>query len=118
MQTDIELLTAAALAVNGGAWHPLTHDTPGGRRWNPLEDDGDALRLAIALGIRVEPSPRGCSVMWPVPAGLRVETVLNSVIGADTSASARRAIVLAAAAMAGPRWQGRAAASEAAQRWS
>lgn len=49
MITDRELLSLAALAVNGGAWHHLTHDTPNGRFWNPLEDDGDALRLLASL---------------------------------------------------------------------
>ena len=42
--TDLELLKLAAKSVNGGAWHPITHDTPT-ESWNPLEDDGDALRL-------------------------------------------------------------------------
>lgn len=51
--TDRELLELAAKAVNGGAWHPLTHDTPNGT-WNPLTDDGDALRLAVALRMLVE----------------------------------------------------------------
>lgn len=54
--TDDELLTLAAKAVNKGAWHPLTHDAPSGR-WNPLEDDGDALRLALVLGLSFEPYP-------------------------------------------------------------
>ena len=71
--------------------------------WNPLEDDGDALRLAVKLGIRVEPSPRGCSVMWPAGVGLRVETVLNSTIGADSETATRRAIVRAAADCARPK---------------
>jgi hypothetical protein len=65
--------------------------------WNPLTDDGDALRLAVRLGIRIEPSQPGCSVMWPTLAGVRVETVLCSVIGADPYAATRRAIVRAAA---------------------
>lgn len=54
--TDDELLDLAAKAVNKGAWHPLTHDTPNGK-WNPLEDDGDALRLALVLGLSFEPYP-------------------------------------------------------------
>ncbi len=68
--------------------------------WNPLESDGDALRLAVGLGLRVEPLPHGCSVMWPSGKGMRVETVLNRVIGADSDASTRRAITVAAASMA------------------
>jgi hypothetical protein len=55
--TDRELLEDAAKAVNGGAWHPLTHDTPNGV-WNPLLDDGDAFRLAVRLRIDVvHPNP-------------------------------------------------------------
>lgn len=50
---DRTLLELAAKAVNGGGWHPLTHSTPDGREWNPLTDDGDALRLAVKLGIGV-----------------------------------------------------------------
>lgn len=59
--TDKELLEMAARAlgmpplsdVNGvyGAWvgEPET-----GRWWNPLEDDGDALRLAVKLSLGVQ----------------------------------------------------------------
>lgn len=48
--TDRELLELAARAVNGGAWHPLTHAKP----WNPLTDDGDRYRLAKHLGISID----------------------------------------------------------------
>lgn len=107
---DRELLEAAATAV--GMSEMLTW-TPGAtawlrvnptlsRPWNPLTDDGDALRLAVKLGIRIEPSPRGCSVLWRIPFGLRVETILNSTIGADSETSTRRAIVVAAAKSAVP----------------
>ncbi len=76
MTTDRELLELAAKAVNGGAWHPLTHDTPNGV-WNPLTDDGDALRLAVKLRIEVEAG-------W-------------MVFSEDPYAATRRAIVRAAA---------------------
>jgi hypothetical protein len=48
--TDRELLELAAKAAgialnkNGMAINPI-------RKWNPLTDDGDALRLAVKLGI-------------------------------------------------------------------
>lgn len=47
---DDELLVLAAWAVNGGAWHPLTHEKP----WSPLTDDGDALRLAVNLRLTIK----------------------------------------------------------------
>ena len=53
MDSDRELLALAAKAVNGGAWHPLTHDTPNGK-WSPLTDDGDRYRLISALKINID----------------------------------------------------------------
>ena len=103
---DREVLEDAAKAIGMKVfdWMPgrsgFAHGDSITNRWNPLADDGDALRLAVRLGIQVEPSPRGCSVMWPCPNGLRVETILNNTIGADSETSTRRAIVRAAAAMA------------------
>lgn len=56
--SDRELLELAAKAAgNGAGWH--SHDPfhlypmrlPDGGNWNPLDDDGDALRLAVRLGI-------------------------------------------------------------------
>ena len=81
------LLEAAAMAVNGGAWHPLTHDTPNGK-WNPLLDDGDAFRMALALRISV----------WRDDDLMRVGTLLEAFRpDADVPAIARRLIVRAAA---------------------
>jgi len=88
--TDRELLEAAAKAAgiridksstNGGGAGNTGFDLCGnavldwhnGVTWNPLTDDGDALRLAVKLCI---------------------------CIGADSQAATRRAIVRAAAAMA------------------
>lgn len=60
---DRQLLELAAKAngglvyVNGLGW---IHEDDGGDRgswWNPLADDGDALRLAIELGISITPYP-------------------------------------------------------------
>jgi hypothetical protein len=65
--------------------------------WDPLSDDGDALRLAVKLGLEVHPSPRGCSVLWDVPGGKQVLTVLNRVVGCDSEGSTRLAITRAAA---------------------
>jgi hypothetical protein len=53
--TDRELLELAAKAA--GIEFGVIHDTPrmkcdaGWTPWNPLTDDGDALRLAVKLGL-------------------------------------------------------------------
>jgi hypothetical protein len=118
--TDNELLASAAKAVNGGGWHPLTHDTRNGRNWNPLEYDGDALRLAVMLGLAVIPYPIYAKPKHSVIAkqydharylrseseDVRVEEI--QVYGGDPAAATRRAIVLAAAAMAEQRVLGAA----------
>lgn len=103
--TDRELAQKAAKAAGYALDEDLdrtdVRDNGGGPlRWNPLDDDGDALRLAVRLGIRVDPSPRGCCAVWPCPQGLRVDTLLNSVTGTDSCATTRRVIVIAAAKMA------------------
>ena len=105
--TDRELLEAAAKAAGltytvhhlGGEDYSLSID--GYSWWNPLTNDGDALRLSACLRINVEyvKTRGGIEVgvnCWPVgrgDCGLSVE-------GDDPSACARRAIVRAAAAMA------------------
>jgi len=62
MQSDRKLLTLAAKAVglvlqldyDGNFWAHAEDEHPElGRRWNPLTDDGDALRLAVKLNINV-----------------------------------------------------------------
>ncbi|CAJ0805193.1 hypothetical protein LMG18090_04749 [Ralstonia mannitolilytica] len=64
--------------------------------WNPLEDDGDALRLAVKLGMNV----------WCDPAAVCMAEVLKHCLpraseasGKDPNAATRRAIVRAAAAI-------------------
>ncbi len=57
--TDKELLELAANAANekgdrivpteNGAWYEWHNGGANGRPWNPLTDDGDALRLAVKL---------------------------------------------------------------------
>lgn len=93
--TDRELLEAAAKAVNGGSWDPLTHDTPNGT-WNPLADDGDALRLAVRLEMDVfVRGGRWSEAVAPMGKACKEPH------GADPLAATRRAIVRAAAAMGG-----------------
>lgn len=64
------------------------------RYWNPLTDDGDALRLLVKLGLFVHPeNDRGRT-----QAGLGPLPGLKSVDhGSDPLAATRRAIVRAAA---------------------
>ena len=100
--TDRELLEMAAKAA--GAEFEVSdedgvylHQPIGGVSgfWNPLTDDGDALRLAVKLSIAPVFDPR-FSVVHADPIG----TVLDAVsvdYGTDPYAATRRAIVRAAA---------------------
>ena len=85
---DRELLESAAKAAGirlhvwgtKGAENFAALDAKTHARWNPLADDGDALRLAVKLGIQV------FSPDYPEYHG-----------GGDACAAVRRAIVEAAA---------------------
>jgi hypothetical protein len=87
--TDRELLELAAKAAGIE-----------GYCWNPLYNDGDALRLAVKLNIRVEPNVIDCY-------GDTTSSTFVDFIGGeftaphnnDPYAATRRAIVLAAAEM-------------------
>ena len=64
MTTDKQLLEAAAKAAGIELRYDAYDDDvyrlkASGNRyyWNPLQDDGDALRLAVKLGICIEPYP-------------------------------------------------------------
>ena len=103
---DHELVQAAAKAagmlgewLGGIGWL----EYPGASRlWRPLTDDGDALRLAVKLGLTIEhvsapnhPFPLAVEVWHRSQAG-------NSVLidhADDPYAATRRAIVRAAAAI-------------------
>jgi hypothetical protein len=63
--------------------------------WNPLDDDGDALRLAVVLGIEIDPR-LGCVYAGP---GGTTERTRESFDVTDEGgfAATRRAIVRAAA---------------------
>ena len=98
MKTDRELIELAAKAagIKNGRW--LGDGTywvggyAGGGAWNPLTDDGDALRLAIRLCMVVR-TFRYSSDAQPLGFGASV-TEQN---GDDPYAATRRAIVKAAA---------------------
>lgn len=58
--------------------------------WNPLTDDGDALRLAVKLNLDVH--------FWPDCPNPWVEAMAqDELLGTDSYAATRRAIVRAAA---------------------
>lgn len=55
--TDKELLELAAKAIGGTVDHGagcITMDGIEYEQWNPLEDSGDALNLAVQLGLEVK----------------------------------------------------------------
>jgi hypothetical protein len=93
--SDRELLELAAKA----AGYTLGSTTLDDGYWDPLIDDGDALRLAVRLSINIEHAetlgrkPHGVNC-WPVGRGDcgHMETDLSNPLAAT-----RRAIVRAAA---------------------
>lgn len=101
-QDDKELLELAAKAagIEGnqdvhGVW-TLGSWEIGGVCWNPIENDGDALRLAVSLFIDIRPSPDD----WRHVACGRNDKVFDwqiELLGDDPLAATRRAITRAAA---------------------
>lgn len=106
---DRELLELAAKAagiqlrfLSTGAGPVPFSDGPRVGEWNPLTDDGDALRLAVKLGISVLMFPACIEAGWP-HRGLPTRLIGTDPVQEDTSAGqdvnvcTRRAIVRAAA---------------------
>ena len=107
--TDRELLELAAKAA--GIRHPAYMERghsaginrgPAEPLWNPLTDDGDALRLAVKLFLFVDtaagaPDSFGAEF---VRAGNEVVDFVEPRSNCDPYAATRRAIVRAAAAIA------------------
>ena len=101
MSADKELLELAAKAAELTFIDPtllvdgkfmVRHVSDGKNdRWNPLTDDGDALRLAVKLKIKVH--------VWgdETNGGIRVNDIIQWNLGDDPYAVTRRAIVRAAA---------------------
>lgn len=71
-------------------------DCKGLRWWNPLADDGDALRLAVKLRLDIQINCDEAAVISADVDGWVSEPVIDEDIGAAT----RRAIVRAAAGIA------------------
>lgn len=122
MKTDKELLELAAKAAeiridksqtNGGGYENTGFDMLGNAvldwhhmiTWNPLVDDGDALRLAVKLGISITPYPIYESPKHSVIAkkylslNFRAVNEIESleIYNDDQYAATRRAIVRCAA---------------------
>ncbi len=109
--TDRELLEAAAKAAGiVGKWDDdrngleiavpwrnfINYET-----WNPLTHDGDALRLAVKLGLHISQQLSYATVCQPHgPAATRELSWATPYDAGDPYAATRRAIVRAAAAMA------------------
>lgn len=100
MSTDRELLELAAKAIGHtvlpGASDATAFTLHGcgayGQRWNPLEDDGDALRLAVRLGLGVITHMPDGKAAARKPSGAVV-----TEFAPDMFLQTRRAIVRAAA---------------------
>ena len=99
--TDRELLEFAAKAAGEltPSWYGNSAYMDGVlSRWNPITDDGDALRLAVKLGFRIEFWRSDNSVS--IYKSKRTEnSMCHEQCGGDPYAATRRAIVRAAASI-------------------
>ena len=96
-----ELLELAAKAVGWRVQWPdeVVREDGSSWRWNPLTDDGDALRLAVKLGIQItQYRPTDRNTVGSVSTYYDREFV-ESYKPAGEMAATRRAIVRAAAAL-------------------
>ena len=94
--TDRELLELAAKAAGIGQ-HLLTPDAraaDGFREWNPLTDDGDALRLAVQSRLGINLTYEDVAIVGQEHTQAQFCLEQN---GDDPFAATRRAIVRAAA---------------------
>lgn len=106
--TDKELLEAAAKAAGYAGFDWLAgpeclnvyYEDGTHEYFDPLGDDGDALRLAVKLRMDVDISDNapGDSTAWAMASG-DVEAGEAEYLGDDPYAATRRAIVRAAAAL-------------------
>ena len=99
--TDRELLELAAKAAGFSCSNAILNDSLWGcfndaqcqtlNEWNPLTDDGDALRLAVKLLFEIDMGCEGIAIRHAT--GIKVLEAFNN----DPYAATRRAIVRAAA---------------------
>lgn len=102
--TDLELLELAAKAAGVEITAIVKEGVPhrfGGGYWNPLTDDGDALRLAVALKIGADCFVDGDRMenccAWCNHRDVRGFHRHYEPYGNDPMAATRRAIVIVAA---------------------
>ena len=102
--TDKELLELAAKAARiEFGWQHIFDDYEGSTSekwdWNPLTDDGDALRLAVKLKLPFNVTDRYARCIWGSFANGERCDEFHSMKGATNNpyAATRRAIVRAAA---------------------
>jgi hypothetical protein len=99
--TDRKLLEAAAKAAGFVSYdheNSLATDMwSSGYRWNPLTDDGDALRLAVKLNIWPEQRQYDQPTIVVQKGAAYFDELASEPIGDDVCAATRRAIVCAAA---------------------
>ena len=88
--TDRELLELAAKAA--GYWNEEFDCYKGAANWNPLDDDGDALRLAVKLKITLGNYGCGCEAV-----SIDNKIHCDEFSSDNPYAATRRAIVRAAA---------------------
>lgn len=103
---DRELMEAAAKAAGIGLTKKFliadsVAKTKTGDSWAPLIDDGDALRLAVRLGLRVECSLDGQAYVWRGDDLIWNEFALHENVDGQRRAATRRAIVRAAVEIGG-----------------
>lgn len=99
--TDRELLELAAKAAgyrlewdgSPDKWQPMYYEGKTYQQFDPLTDDGDALRLAVKLGIKVEFFHSSNTAF----AGPLDMACAEEEVDGDSCAATRRAIVRAAA---------------------
>ena len=94
MKSDRELLEMAAKAAHLRWSYDLNLKT-----WNPLTDDGDALRLAVKLQIQVTPGTYNKAEFTAYNSAAHAEAHEHWSALKDEYAATRRAIVRAAAAI-------------------
>ena len=83
--------------INGALWNYFGYMETA-ELWNPLTDDGDALRLAVKLNIGIE-QYAGIAPGF-VRAGGNIGCIITEPYGDDPYAATRRAIVRAASCFA------------------
>lgn len=100
-EEEHEMLELAAKAAGahkvGGIW-VIQHSNGEWHKWMPLDDDGDALRLAVALCLAIRPLKK-CVFVESDPETLLAFSSVSELemYEGDPCAAARLAIVKAAA---------------------